>query len=71
MVLSAVSAYYYLRVIIYMFFREPEQEFATKESINGPLAAGLALAAIGVIVIGVLPPTVWDAAVNAFKGFGL
>ena len=27
-VLSAVSAYYYLRVIIYMFFREPEEELA-------------------------------------------
>jgi NADH-quinone oxidoreductase subunit N len=70
-IFSAVSAYYYLRVIMYMFFREPEQEFATKETINGPLAAGLVLSAIGVIVIGLLPPTVWDAAVSAFKGFGL
>ena len=48
-IFSAVSAYYYLRVIMYMFFREPEQEFATKESINGPMAAGLALAAVGVL----------------------
>ena len=70
-IFSAVSAYYYLRVIMYMFFREPEREYAAKESINGPLAAGLALAAIGVIAIGVLPPGVLDAAVNAFKGVGL
>ena len=25
--LSAVSAYYYLRVIMYMFFKEPEEEY--------------------------------------------
>ena len=31
-VLSAVSAYYYLRVIVYMFFREPEEEFALRAS---------------------------------------
>ena len=67
-IFSAVSAYYYLRVIMYMFFREPEQEFATKESINGPLAAGLALAAVGVLVIGVLPPTVMGRSGERLQG---
>ncbi|MHB1342781.1 MAG: NADH-quinone oxidoreductase subunit N [Thermoleophilia bacterium] len=63
---SAVSAYYYLRVIMYMFFREPEMEYETRESIGGPLAASLALSAVGVLVIGLLPSWVWDAASGTF-----
>lgn len=63
---SAVSAFYYLRVIMYMFFREPEVEFATKEPINGPMAASLVLSAIGVLVIGLLPSAFWSAAQSAW-----
>lgn len=65
-VFSAVSAFYYLRVIMYMFFREPEVEFATKEPINGPMAASLVLSAIGVLVIGLLPAAFWSAAQSAW-----
>jgi NADH-quinone oxidoreductase subunit N len=68
-IFSAVSAYYYLRVIMYMFFREPEEEFLPREPIGGPLAASLGLSAVGVLVIGVLPISVWDAAVSAFQNF--
>lgn len=68
-IFSAVSAYYYLRVIVYMFFREPEEEFALREPINGPLAASLALSAVGVVALGLLPVWVWDAAVSAFRNF--
>lgn len=66
---SAVSAYYYLRVIVYMFFREPEVEYATKEPISGPLAASLALSAAAVVVIGLLPSWLWDAAQASFGNF--
>ena len=65
-IFSAVSAFYYLRVIMYMFFREPEVEYATKESINGPMAASLVLSAIGVLVIGLMPSAFWSAAQNAW-----
>ena len=41
-VLSAVSAYYYLRVIIYMFFKEPEEELSLRAPISGGMAAALA-----------------------------
>jgi len=68
-IFSAVSAYYYLRVVMYMFFREPEVEFATKEPINGPLAASLALSALGVLVIGLLPAGFWSAAQSAWGNF--
>jgi NADH-quinone oxidoreductase subunit N len=64
--LSAVSAYYYLRVIMYMFFREPEEEYAVKEPISGGMAASLAVCAIATVVIGLAPSWLWDAAVSAF-----
>jgi NADH-quinone oxidoreductase subunit N len=65
--LSAVSAYYYLRVIMYMFFREPEEEYAVKEPISGGMAASLAVSAIATVVIGLAPSWLWDAAVSAFN----
>lgn len=66
-VLSAVSAYYYLRVIIVMFFREPEVEFSARSPISGGMAAGLALSAIATLVIGIVPSWLWDAVVAAFS----
>lgn len=66
---SAISAYYYLRLIVYMFFREPETELTLSEPIQGPLAAGLALSAIGVVFLGLFPSWVWDNALRAFSNF--
>ena len=65
--MSAVSAFYYLRVIMYMFFREPEEDFIVKEPIAGGMAAALAVSAIATLVIGVVPSWLWDAAVRAFS----
>jgi NADH-quinone oxidoreductase subunit N len=65
--MSAVAVYYYLRVIMYMLFREPEEEFAVKEPISGGMAAALAVSAIATVVIGVVPSWLWDAVVSAFN----
>lgn len=65
-IFSAVSAFYYLRVIMYMFFREPEVEFSKPGPINGSMAASLALSAIGVLAIGLLPAAFWSAAQGAW-----
>ncbi len=65
-VFSAVSAFYYLRVIVYMFFREPEVEFQPREGINGSMAAALALCSLAVVVIGLVPASAWTAAQNAW-----
>lgn len=64
--MSAVSAFYYLRVIMYMFFREPEEDFVVKEPISGGMAAALAVSAIATLVIGLVPAWLWDAVVRAF-----
>lgn len=68
---SAVSAYYYLRVMVYMFFREPEMELSNEGTPVGSMAAGLWASAAGVVLIGLFPPTIWDAAVRALTGFAL
>jgi NADH-quinone oxidoreductase subunit N len=60
-----VSAYYYLRVIIYMFFKEPEEELEIRHSISGGMAAALTLCATATIVIGLLPSWLYDAAARA------
>jgi len=65
--LSVVSAYYYLRVIIYMFFREPEEEYEVREPISGGMAASLAVSAVATVVIGILPSWLWDSVASAFN----
>ena len=51
---TAISAFYYLRVVVAMYMREPEAEL---DFLAYPrlLIVALTLAAIGVILIGILP----------------
>jgi NADH-quinone oxidoreductase subunit N len=56
---AALAAFYYLRVIVYMYMREPEDEPAPVEaSAFGTL--GLTLSIIGVIVLGIFPGVILD-----------
>jgi len=58
---SAVASYYYLRLIVYMYMREPaEAAPAPAASFAGGLALAVALA--GVIVLGVMPAPFIDLA---------
>lgn len=63
---SLVSAFYYLRVIVYMYMRKPD---APMETVSGgsswDLNLGLAIAAAGVLILGILPSPVLDAAQDA------
>ena len=58
---SAVAAYYYLRVIVYMYMRDPDAETA---ALSPSFAGGLALAVAlwGVIHLGILPAPFLDRA---------
>jgi len=61
---SLVAVYYYLRIVVYMYFREPEGEPAAAiRSMPGYVCAGLA--AIISIWIGLFPGTYIDAAEEA------
>jgi NADH-quinone oxidoreductase subunit N len=58
---SAIAAYYYLRVIVYMYMREPDATAARlAPSFAGSLA--LAIAAVGIVLLGVAPAPFVDLA---------
>jgi NADH-quinone oxidoreductase subunit N len=58
---SAIAAYYYLRVIVFMYMRDPEGErLAVTPSLAGGLA--LAIALVGIVLLGVIPAPFADLA---------
>jgi NADH-quinone oxidoreductase subunit N len=57
---SAISWYYYLRVVVAMFFREPLAGFKPP-ALARSMVAALALAVIGTIYLGILPDRVLEA----------
>ena len=65
---AAIAAFYYLRVLLYMFVREPQTE--QPASSHGRLLwAGLAVASVLTVVMGLLPPFV-DVANKAARAIG-
>ena len=66
-VFSVISAYFYLRIIMYMYMKEPKVKVATSQS--GTLAVALGLTAVGVLVIGVFPSFLVKLARAALSGF--
>ena len=54
---SIIGAYYYLRVIVLMYMREPSAEAATAAPVGFPLTVNVVLAvtAIGTILFGLMP----------------
>ena len=61
---SAIAAYYYLRVIVYMYMRDERVE-APLARIPAGLGIGLAISLIATIYLGVLPGRVLDYAVQS------
>ncbi len=60
---SVVSAFYYLRIVSLMFLREPESPAPVRASY--PVTFALAVAMIGIIVIGLVPTPLLNAAKDA------
>ncbi len=61
---SIIGAFYYLRVIVLMYMREPQREFPA-ERIPFGVAAVLTLAAAGTLYLGVFPNYVINYAIQA------
>jgi NADH-quinone oxidoreductase subunit N len=61
---SAIAAYYYLRVIVYMYMRDERTE-APVARIPAGLGIGLAISLIATIYLGVLPGKVLDYAMQS------
>jgi NADH-quinone oxidoreductase subunit N len=64
-IFSAISAYFYLRIVMYMYMKDPKEEVAISTSPSMSLA--LAITLFGVIAIGVLPSSVVHLARIAFQ----
>ncbi len=50
---SAISVYFYLRVVVYMYFKDEKEDFTIEKNIPGLTA--VALSALAVLVFGVVP----------------
>ena len=61
---TAISAFYYLRVVVTMYMREPEAELEFSPYAS-TLVVGLILAAVGVLLIGILPSLMLTPAQNS------
>jgi NADH-quinone oxidoreductase subunit N len=57
---SAISAFFYLRIIAQMFMRQPSRE--TEANLTPDLTIGIALATLGVVLFGLLPTPVIELA---------
>jgi NADH-quinone oxidoreductase subunit N len=66
-VFSVISAYFYLRIIMYMYMRDPKIEVATSKS--GTLGVALGITAVMVLAIGVYPKCLVALAKAALSGF--
>ncbi len=58
---SAVSLYYYLRVMVFMYFKDPQEDFSWV-SINAPAAISIIISLAGVLLLGILPGPVMEMA---------
>jgi len=65
---SAVSVYYYLRVTVLMYFREPEREITGLQFSPAPVTA-LVLAVIGTLYLGIFPANVLSLAQRSIAGW--
>jgi NADH-quinone oxidoreductase subunit N len=64
---SIVSVYYYLRVVYFLYMKEPADGFAVTPE-GGAFAAGaLAIAIVGILAIGLYPSPLFQAANNAAR----
>ncbi|HEX8252403.1 MAG TPA: NADH-quinone oxidoreductase subunit N [Thermoanaerobaculia bacterium] len=64
---SIISVYYYLRVVYYLYMKEPAEGYAIGTQ-GGVFALGaLTIAVVGIIAIGVYPSPLFQAAGNAAR----
>ncbi len=68
--MSTVSAYYYLRVVWYLYFREAPEGVAIETEPAAPnlgIGVALAVAGIGVLAVGLFPQPLLEAAQGAVR----
>jgi NADH-quinone oxidoreductase subunit N len=66
-IFSAISAYFYLRIVMYMYMRDPKTDVVLTTSFTNGVALGIT--AVAVLFIGVLPSALLNFARAAIAGF--
>ncbi len=62
---SAVAAYYYLRVLVVMYMREPSAASASVPPLTGGVRAALVLASAGTLALGMFPGALLEFALRS------
>ncbi len=65
---SAISAFFYLRIVGQMFMRSPISEF--RPIVDRGLGIGIAIATIGILVFGIIPTPIVDLVQNSLVALG-
>jgi len=63
---SAASVYYYLRIMVYMYFKESTEDFEWVK-VTAPVALALVIAVAGTLILGIVPSVVLEYAQMAVK----
>ncbi|MDD2581142.1 MAG: NADH-quinone oxidoreductase subunit N [Desulfuromonadaceae bacterium] len=63
---SAASAYYYLRIMVFMYFKESTEEFEWVH-VSAPVALALVIAVAGTLIPGIVPSVILEYAQMAVK----
>lgn len=63
---SAASAYYYLRIMVYMYFKESTEEFEWVH-VTAPVLLAVVIAAAGTLIPGIVPSIILEYAQMAVK----
>jgi NADH-quinone oxidoreductase subunit N len=58
---SAASAYYYLRIMVYMYMKEPVEDFEWVQ-LTAPVALALVIAVAGTLILGIVPSSIMEYA---------
>src|SRR5581483_6709483 len=57
---SAVGAFYYLRILVVMYMREPAEPAQTAPAVGPGMQAALWISAIGTLILGIFPSALLD-----------
>jgi NADH-quinone oxidoreductase subunit N len=63
---SVLSAYYYLRVLVYAYMREEQMEFPAPQPLS---AFAIAILSLGALILGIFPLYSWELAIKAAESF--
>jgi NADH-quinone oxidoreductase subunit N len=62
---SVVSVFYYFRIMIYMYMKEPGEAALEPETVSWPVRAIMVLGAIGVLFLGIFPAPILELAARS------